>query len=105
MVHGFALRSVSKVAMRWRKSCMLATRRDKQPRAKILISISAILSQLPWMPCVMELHALQDAPGLSWLEGFIQGGSRMGIQVILHEAHVFRVRINPINQPLDAMGI
>ena len=26
---------------------MLATRRDKQPRAKILISISAIFNQLP----------------------------------------------------------
>lgn len=37
----------SKAAMRSRKTCILSTRRDKQPRAKMAISISVMLSQLP----------------------------------------------------------
>src|SRR6266446_6574168 len=93
------------MARRWRKSCMLATRRDKQPRAKILISISAIFSQLPWMPCVMELDALQDAPRLGGREGFIQGSGRMRVQIILDDTKVFRMRIDFIDHPLDAMGV
>src|SRR2546421_1205227 len=54
---------------------------------------------------VMELHPLQNAAGLSRFKGFIQGSSRMRIQVILHNANVFRLRIDRIHQPADAVGI
>ena len=91
--------------MRWRKSCMLATRRDKQPRAKRLISISAIFNQLPWMPCGMELDSLQDAPRLGGREGFIQGSGRMRVQIILDKANGLRTRIDFIDHPLDTMCV
>ena len=59
----------------------------------------------PMLRRVMELHALQNAPSLGWLEGFIQGSSSMRVQVILHDAHVFGVRIDRIDQPLDALRV
>jgi hypothetical protein len=54
---------------------------------------------------VMELDPLQDAPGLGWLERFIEGRSGMRVQVILHDAHVFGMRIDRIDQPLNAVGV
>ncbi len=42
----------------------------------------------------MELDTLQDAPSLGWLESFIQSSSGMRVQVILHDAHVFGMRID-----------
>src|SRR5690348_10388040 len=46
---------------------------------------------------VMELHALQKAPRLGRWEGFIQGSSRMGVQVILDDANVVGMRIHRID--------
>src|SRR5438309_10496258 len=37
---------------------------------------------------VMKLHALQNPASLCRLEGFIQGRSGMGVQVILHDANI-----------------
>src|SRR5215472_6404625 len=39
---------------------------------------------------VMELDALQDAPGLGRREGFIQSSGGMCVQVIVDDANVFR---------------
>ena len=54
---------------------------------------------------VVELHPLQKPPGLCWCVSFIQGRGRMRIQGILHDANVFGVRIDRIDQPLDAVGV
>src|SRR6266581_6809893 len=54
---------------------------------------------------VVELHPLQNPPGLCWFKGFIQGSGRMGVQVILHDAHILGVRIHRIDQPLDAVSV
>jgi len=53
----------------------------------------------------MELDPLQDAPRLGGRVGFIQGSGRMRVQIVLDDANVVRVRIDFIDQPLDAMGI
>ena len=53
----------------------------------------------------VELHPLQDAPGLCRLKGFIQSRSGMRVQVILHDAHVVGVWIHSIDQPLNAVSV
>ena len=54
---------------------------------------------------VMKLHAPQDAPRLGGFKGFIQGSSGMGVQVILHNANAGGVRIDLVDQPLDAVRV
>ena len=54
---------------------------------------------------VVELHPLQNPPGLGWLKSFVERSGCMGVQVILHDAHVVGVRIYGLDQPLDAVGI
>src|SRR5258708_2087387 len=54
---------------------------------------------------VMKLDSLQDPPRLGWREGFIQGSGRMRVEVILHDANVFHVRIDRIDQPSDAVRV
>jgi hypothetical protein len=47
----------------------------------------------PMFGRIMELHPLQDAPRLWRREGFIQGRRGVRVQIILHDAHVFGLRI------------
>ena len=56
----------------------------------------------PMLGGVMELDPLQNASCFSRLEGFIESGWRMGIQVILHDAHVVGMRVDLVDQPADA---
>src|SRR5579864_5649118 len=53
----------------------------------------------------MELHPPPDAPRFCRRKGFIQGSRAVRIQIILHDAHVVSMRIDLINQPLNAMGV
>lgn len=53
----------------------------------------------------MELHPLQNAPRLRRCVSLIEGSSGVGIQIILHDAHIFGVRIDGIDQPLDAVRV
>src|SRR5712692_10195482 len=59
----------------------------------------------PMFGGVMELDTLQNASCFGRLEGFIEGSSGVRVQVILHDAHVFRLRIDRIDQPLDAVRV
>ena len=51
----------------------------------------------PMFGGIMELDALQNASCFGRLEGFIQGSSGVRVQVILHDAHIFRLRIDRID--------
>jgi hypothetical protein len=53
----------------------------------------------------MKLYPLQNPSGLGWLKGFIERSSRMRVQIILDDANVVRLRIDGIDQPLDAVGV
>ena len=53
----------------------------------------------------MELDAPQDAPCLSRFKGFVEGSGRMGVEVVLHDADVVRMRIDRIDQPANALSV
>jgi hypothetical protein len=42
----------------------------------------------------MELHPLQDAPSFCWGKGFIQGGRRGHVSIVLANANIFGVGID-----------
>lgn len=54
---------------------------------------------------VVKLDSAQDAPRFCWWKGFINGRRRMRIQVVLNDPKIFCVRIHPINQPADLLGV
>ncbi len=54
---------------------------------------------------VVKLQLPRQPPRLGWLEGRIQRGGFMGVQVILNHPDHFRFRISFIHQPLDEMGV
>src|SRR6266849_3301112 len=51
---------------------------------------------------VMELDALQDSACFGRLEGFVEGSGRVGIEIVLHDAHVFGMGVDLVNQPTNA---
>jgi hypothetical protein len=53
----------------------------------------------------MEFDALQNASCFGRLEGFIEGSRRVSIEIVLHDTHVFGMRIDLVDQPADAMGV
>ena len=53
----------------------------------------------------MELDALQDSACFGRLEGFLEGGWGMGIEVLLHDAYLVGMWVNLVDQPADAMGV
>jgi len=54
---------------------------------------------------VMELNPLQDAACFGRLESFIEGSRRVSVEVVLHDANVFHIRIDLIDEPADAVGV
>src|SRR5260370_24095236 len=54
---------------------------------------------------VMELDALQDASCFGRLKGFIEGSGRMGIEIVLHNAHILGMRVDLVHQPADALRV
>src|SRR5260221_835601 len=98
-----ALRSLASVTMCCHSSSKLVTRLDKQPRSKMLISISAILSQLPWMPRVMHLQSRPVALRFLGRKRLVEAGRRMGVQIVQHQADHARLGIDLIHQPTDGL--
>src|SRR5260370_3526877 len=54
---------------------------------------------------VVKLDAPENTTRFLRWEGFIDSRWGMGIQIVLHNAHIFRVRIHLINQPADLLSI
>ncbi len=59
------------------------------------------------LPCLRTAKPREPhSPRLSTSSpGFIESRGRMGIEVILHDTNIFRLRIDLINQPADAVGV
>src|SRR2546423_13525524 len=55
--------------------------------------------------CIVKLHPLQNAAGLLPLQGFIQRWTRMGIVVMLHDADLFNLLKDLINQREGVKGV
>src|SRR5205809_6674158 len=48
--------------------------------------------------CVMYLQLISNALGLGWLKGFVQGGRRMGVEVVHHQHHPLSLGIMHVHQ-------
>jgi hypothetical protein len=53
----------------------------------------------------MELHPLQNAARFRRRKGFVEGGRRVRVQVVLDEPDIFGVRIDLIHQPAHDFGV
>jgi hypothetical protein len=84
---------------------MFSIRRDKQPRAKIAISILALLSQLPCFRSGMKLDTLQDPACFGRLESDVLSGWGVGIQMVLDNTHVLGMRVDVVDQAADTMSV
>lgn len=56
----------------------------------------------PMLWRVVDLQSVRDPFGLGWVEGCIERGRGMGVEVIEHEDDPFRVGILDVDQVLDA---
>ena len=53
---------------------------------------------------VVKMQAFQEAIGLSWRKGFIQGGGRVGIEIVQNEMDTSGVRLDAIDQEAHLVG-
>jgi hypothetical protein len=82
MVQWAGLRPGFKAVTRRSSVAKFPTGRERQPRSKTLISISALLSQLPCLGSAVELNPLRNRPRLLRREGLAERGRPMCVQVI-----------------------
>lgn len=104
MVAWAALRSPSSAVTRWASSAVEGTGRERQPRLKTLISISAMLGQLARLGvgCASKRRARWRAVRRA---GGVERGERMGAAVILRQANARRVGKRLLGQGAQLLGV